>query len=245
MCRLTINKPIECNNPMPFPNFEFPVFEAEEEEEEEILDEISRLLKHEERAILPHKEPLEKINLGSEEDKKEVTIGSLLDADIKSKLTDLLKKYVDVFAWSYQDMPGLDTNIVQHYLPLKPEYPLVKLKLRRTHPDMANKIKVEVQKQLDAGFLVTSEYPQWLGNIVPVPKKDGKVRMCVDYRDLNKASPKDDFPLPHIDMLVDNTLSSTSFPSWTGSPVIIRSRWLLKTWRRHLSLPHGVPFATK
>src|SRR3954465_3205774 len=159
MCRLTINKPIECNNHMPSPNIEFPVFEAEEEEEEEITDEISRLLKHEERAILPHKEPLEKINLGSEEDKKEVTIGSLLDADIKSKLTDLLKEYVDVFAWSYQDMPGLDTHIVQHYLPLKPECPPVKQKLRRTHPDMANKIKNEVLKQIDACFLVTSVYP--------------------------------------------------------------------------------------
>src|SRR4051812_29914734 len=143
MCRLTINKPIEYNNPMPSPNFEFPVFEAEEKE---IPDEISRLLKHEERAILPHKEPLEKINLGSEEDKKEVTIGSLLDTDVNSKLTDLLKEYVDVFAWSYQDMPGMDTNIVQHYLPLKPECPPVKQKLRRTHPDMANKIKIRSSK---------------------------------------------------------------------------------------------------
>ena len=49
------------------------------------------------------------------------------------------------------------------------------------------------------------EYPKWLANVVLVPKKDGKVRVCVDFRDLNKASPKDDFPLPHIDMLVDNT----------------------------------------
>ena len=49
------------------------------------------------------------------------------------------------------------------------------------------------------------EYPEWLANVVPVPKKDGKVRVCVDFRDLNKASPEDDFPLPHIDMLVDST----------------------------------------
>ncbi|RVW84878.1 Retrovirus-related Pol polyprotein from transposon opus [Vitis vinifera] len=49
------------------------------------------------------------------------------------------------------------------------------------------------------------EYPEWLANVVPVPKKDSKVRVCVDFRDLNKASPKDDFPLPHIDMLVDST----------------------------------------
>jgi len=52
------------------------------------------------------------INLGSEEDKKEVSIGASLDTDVKCKLTNLLKEYVDVFAWSYQDMPGLDTNIV-------------------------------------------------------------------------------------------------------------------------------------
>ena len=47
-------------------------------------------------------------------------------------------------------------------------------------------------------------YPEWLANVVPVLKKDGKVRMCVDFRDLNKASSKDDFPLPHINILVDN-----------------------------------------
>ena len=48
-------------------------------------------------------------------------------------------------------------------------------------------------------------YPKWLANVVPVSKKDGRVRMCVNFRDLNKDSLKDDFPLPHIDILVDNT----------------------------------------
>ncbi|RVW91018.1 Transposon Ty3-I Gag-Pol polyprotein [Vitis vinifera] len=66
-------------------------------------------------------------------------------------------------------------------------------------------VKEEIQKQLSVGFLSVVEYPEWLANVVPVPKKDGKVRVCVDFRDLNKASPKDDFPLPHIDMLVDST----------------------------------------
>ena len=70
---------------------------------------------------------------------------------------------------------------------------------------MLLKIKEEVKKQLDAEFLEVSKYPQWVANIVPVPKKDGNVRMCVDYRDLNRASPKDNFPLPHIDTLIDNT----------------------------------------
>ena len=72
-------------------------------------------------------------------------------------------------------------------------------------PEISEKIKVEVMKKFNAGFLSVTSYPQWLANTVPVPKKDGKVRMCVDYRDLNRESPKDDIPLPHIDVLVDNT----------------------------------------
>lgn len=66
----------------------------------------------------------------------------------------------------------MDTNIVEHCLSLKPE---VKKKLRRTRPDMALKIKEEVRKQFDVGFLAIIEYPQWVANIVPVPKKDGEV----------------------------------------------------------------------
>ena len=53
-------------------------------------------------------------------------------------------------------------------------------------------------------------------NVVPVPKKEGKVRVCVYFRDLNKASPKDDFPLPHIDMLVDNTAGHPMFSFMDG-----------------------------
>ena len=66
-------------------------------------------------------------------------------------------------------------------------------------------IKEEVEKQYNVGFLRVVNYPEWLANVVSVSKKDGKVRMCVDFRDLNKASPNNDFPLPHIDILVDNT----------------------------------------
>ena len=81
---------------------------------------------------------------------------------------------------------------------------------------MALKIKEEVQKQIDAGFLVTTEYPQWLANIVPVPKKDGKVRICVDFRDLNKASPKDDFPLPHTLICWSIALRNSRFSFMDG-----------------------------
>ena len=92
----------------------------------------------------------------------------------------------------------------------------VKQKVRRMRPDMSKKIKAEVMKQFNVGFLVVTSYPQWVANSVPVPKKDGKVRMCVDYRDLNRDSPKDDFPLPHIDILVDNTAQHKVFSFMDG-----------------------------
>ena len=213
-CRL-IKKPVEYNDPAPSPNIEYPAFMAKEEEYDEILEEVSRLLELEENTIYPYKEPLETINMGSEEDLKEVKIGALLHPDVKRRLIELLKEYVDIFAWSYQDMSSLDTDIVEHYFPLKPECPQIKQKLRRTHPDMAVKIK-EILKQIDVGFLVTSVYPWWIANIVPLPNKDGKVCMCVNYIDLNKASPKDDFPFPHIDMLVDSTIKFKLFSFMDG-----------------------------
>ena len=61
-----------------------------------------------------------------------------------------------------------------------------------------------------------TSYPQWVENVVPLPKKDGKVCMCIDYRYLNKASPKDDFPLPHIDVLVNNTAQHKIFSFMYG-----------------------------
>lgn len=110
MCRLP--KPVEHNDIMPSPDFEHSVFEAEEEDWDEIPEEVTRQFENEEDTIQPYKEPLEIVNLGSEESVKEVRIGALLSPLVKEQLISLLKEYVDVFAWSYQDMPGLDTDIV-------------------------------------------------------------------------------------------------------------------------------------
>ena len=128
----------------------------------------------------------------------------------------MLHDYVEIVAWSYEDMPGLDTDIVVHRLPTKEDCPLVKQKVRRMRPEMSEKIKAEVMKQFNIGFLVVISYPQQVANVVLVPKKDGKVRMCVDYRDLNRASPKDDFPLPYIDVLVDNIAQHKIFSFMDG-----------------------------
>ena len=99
-------------------------------------------------------------------------------------------------------MPGLDRDITERHIPTYLEARPVKQKLRRLRPEWVEKIREEIAKQIQANFLEVVDYPQWLANIVPVPKKDGKVQMCIDFRDLNKAYPKDNFPLPHIDVII-------------------------------------------
>ena len=87
---------------------------------------LARLLQPEERAILPHEELLDTINLGTEEDRKEIRVGANLEPSVKERLIQLLHEYVEIFAWSYEDMPGLDTDIVVHRLPTREECPPVK-----------------------------------------------------------------------------------------------------------------------
>ena len=174
---------------------------------------FAKIIESVDKGISPHEEVVELINLGTEEDKKELKI---VNNPEKEQMINLFKEFSDVFAWSYQDMPGLDPQIASHKIPLYPDVSPKKQKLRRMNPEMSLKIKEEVMKQWEAGFLEVAKYPQWVANVVPVPKKDGRVRMCVDYRDLNRASPKDDFPLPHIDVLVDNTARSHRYSFMDG-----------------------------
>ena len=81
----------------------------------------------------------------------------------------------------------------------------MKQKSRKFKPDISLKIKEQIEKQLNARIIVVSHYPIWLSNPVPVLKKSGEMQICVDYKDLNKVSPKDDFSLPNIHILLDNT----------------------------------------
>jgi hypothetical protein len=90
----------------------------------------------------------------------------------REELIALLRDYVDVFAWSYENMSGLETDIVVHRVPLVEGCKPVKQKLRRTHPDVLIKVKAEIKKQWNTGFLKVVKYPQWVSNIVVVPKKE-------------------------------------------------------------------------
>ena len=89
--------------------------------------------------------------------------------------------------------------------------PLVWQAFWRMKSETILEIKEEVKKQLKIIFLTAITYSDWVANIVLMPKKDGKVHMRIDYRDLNRANPKDNFPLPHIVTLIDNTATNIFF----------------------------------
>jgi len=105
---------------------------------------------------------------------------------------------------------------MKHALPTDPNVPPKKQRISRTKPKLSKKIKEEVMKLLKIDFIEVTRYLDWVANIVPIMKKDGRIRVCVDYRNLNQASPKDDFPLPHIDILVDSTTGFELFSFMDG-----------------------------
>ncbi|XP_070037251.1 uncharacterized protein [Nicotiana tomentosiformis] len=185
-------------------NFQPKCDDETEYDEEVAFQEISRELNHFEETPKPNLNENELINSGDQDNIRETKISVHLEPQIKEKIIKALFEYKDVFAWSYDDMPGLSADLVVHKFPIDPAFPPVKQKLRKFKTDMSVKIKEEITKQLDAKVIQVTRYPTWLANIVPVPKKDGKTRVCVDYRDLNKASPMDNFPLPNIHILIDN-----------------------------------------
>ena len=102
-------------------------------------------------------------------------------------------------------MPGIDRKIIQHCLNINLECKPIQQKLRIFALEPNKAVTEEVEKLLEAGFIMEVFYPDWLVNVVIVKKSNGKWRMCVDFTNLNKAYLKDSFPLPRIDQLVDST----------------------------------------
>ncbi|KAG7552152.1 Reverse transcriptase domain [Arabidopsis thaliana x Arabidopsis arenosa] len=134
-----------------------------------------------------------------------VNIGSGLSETLRAELIKFLKRNQKTFAWKIEEMTGIDTKVISHELNIDPTFKPVKQKRRKLGPDRAEAVNTEVQRLLDAGLIREVKYPDWLANPVVVKKKNGKWRVCVDFTDLNKACPKDSFPLPHIDRLVEST----------------------------------------
>ena len=147
-------------------------------------------------------EELEEVVVG---DRKILKIGSQLTSKIQERVIDFLCENMETFAWTYEDMSGIDHVDIVYCLNTNPEVRLVKQKRRKFASEQNLAIAEEVEKLLKAHFIQEVYYPDWLANMMLVKKSNGKWRMCVDFTDLNKACLKDSFPLARIDMLVDST----------------------------------------
>ncbi|XP_016167927.1 uncharacterized protein LOC107610382 [Arachis ipaensis] len=149
-------------------------------------------------------EKTEEVQVGKEEGKN-TNIGASLRGDLKQRLIKLLQDNSDLFAWKASDMPGIDPKLMSHKLSVYPGSRPVQQRRWKLGPERAQVVEEQVQALLEAGFIKEVKYPAWLANVVLVKKENGKWRMCVDYTDLNKACPKDPYPLPNIDTLVDSS----------------------------------------
>ncbi|GJV65888.1 reverse transcriptase domain-containing protein [Tanacetum coccineum] len=148
----------------------------------------------------------EKINIAihPEYPEQTVAIGSTLTEKGRKELCSLLKQNLDIFAWKPADMTGVPRNIAEHRLNIREGYSPVRQKKRGQAPEINKVIQEEVKKLVEAGIMKEVHYHSWLSNPVMVKKHDGTWRMCVDFKDLNNACPKDCYPLPEIDWKVES-----------------------------------------
>uniref|UniRef100_A0A2N9G9H3 RNA-directed DNA polymerase n=1 Tax=Fagus sylvatica TaxID=28930 RepID=A0A2N9G9H3_FAGSY len=153
--------------------------------------------------LAAEKDP-EKVYFDPSEPEFYFLIGTNLSVDDRQGLVTLLMGFRDVFAWSVYEAPGVSPDLACHSLNISGDAKPVSQKRRKLAPERAEIVAKEVERLLEANAIRSVQYPTWLSNTVVVKKKNGKWRVCVDFTDLNRACPKDPFPLPRIDQLVDS-----------------------------------------
>ena len=134
-------------------------------------------------------DPLESIHLGGPD--KHTYVSSLLFGEEEEQLQKVFLSNIDVFTRTHLDMTGISLAHASHKLNVIPFARSIRQRVRRFHPDSHQVIRAEVDNLLKARFIREIKYLEWLANVVVVPKKDGKWRVCVDYTDLNNTCSKD------------------------------------------------------
>ena len=129
---------------------------------------------------------------------KKFKLGGPLSDDTRRQIAGVIERHMDAFAWSASDMPGIDPDFLCHRPAMDPQVRPVRQRRRKFNEERRQVIHEETRKLLAAGHIREIQYPEWLANVVLVKKSNGKWRMCVDF------TPKDSYPLPNIDALVDS-----------------------------------------
>ncbi|MCO5559818.1 hypothetical protein L7F22_013422 [Adiantum nelumboides] len=137
-------------------------------------------------------------------DDKVVLLGASLEPSLWDELISLCQEYHDIFAWDYTELKGFPPELVVHRIPLKPGALPVRQRQRRLPEHYREGVYMEIKKLLEAGLIFPVDNTEWVSPIVVVPKKNKHLRICVDYKQLNKATIKDYYPLPFIDQILDS-----------------------------------------
>ena len=152
--------------------------------------------------LQPTKEGVEEVNIGTTANPKMVKLSKALPPKIKDKYISLMASFSDVFAWDYSNLKTYDTNIIQHTISIKPNKKPFRYMLRRINPKLIPSIEKEVNRLYKSGIIMPIIFSNWISNLVPVRKKTGEIRLCIDFRNLNKVSLKDNYPLPKMDHIL-------------------------------------------
>jgi hypothetical protein len=174
-------------------------------------------------AFQPQPEEVEDCDIGTKEEPRIVKISKYLPPETKAKYANLLKQYKDVFAWSYEELRTYDTTVIKHKIPLKPSVKPFRQKLRQINPILLPVVEREVKKLLDAKIIIPLRYSDWVANLVLVRNKSGEIRLFVDFRNLNKSSLKDNYPLPKMDHILEKLVGANRMSMIHGFSGTIKS----------------------
>lgn len=136
---------------------------------------------------------------------RRVTIGTDMNPKVIVNLVNLYRENADDFAFFTDEMPGIDPTVMVHHFNVDSAICIVKQKKINFSFENNKAINEEVDKLLVADFIEPCDYTEWMANVVIVKKPNVQWRMCVDFTILKRAYPKDCYPLPRIDQLVDST----------------------------------------
>jgi hypothetical protein len=148
------------------------------------------------------------LNIGTPESPKNVKIGAQCSDEEKMKFAKLLGEFQDVFSWSYEDIRGFDPALIQHAIPIQEGIKPVRKKQIPIKPALEATIRKELEKLVKVGIIFPVKYSEWVSNLVLVQKTTGQIKLCVYFRALNWTSIKDHFPLPNMEMILQQVAGS-------------------------------------
>ena len=127
-----------------------------------------------------------------------------------------MKEYSDMFVWSYKDLKVYDTIIIQHTIPIKKDDIPFKQKLRRINPNLLPLVEKEIKKLFESKIIVVLRFSRWVENLVSVRKKNKEIRICIEFRNLNRFSLKYHYPLPKMDHILHMVAGSQRISMMDG-----------------------------